>query len=248
MQVSRHILFFASFILSLIAVKPLNAQLGFDLDIKKPPPYDNRELKAEKGGDKKFKLPRRVMQNMTTHYNYFFNANTKLNEIIDRAKASHKDDYSLLLPFYNYSLDATAGESAELDSVIFKSKTAIVLHDLRNDWIDDMYLLWGAAYYLQKDFDSAYQMFQFINYAFADKEKDGYYKYIGSHMDGNNALSIATKENNKFPKSIVSEPPSRNIAFIWQIRTMIQQNAFPEAGSLIATLKNDPLFPKRLNN
>ena len=227
---------------------PLHAQLGFDLDIKKPAPYEDRELKAEKTGEKKFKLPRRVMQNMTTHFNYFFNANTKLNEIIDRAKASHQDDYSTLLPFYNYSLEATARDSSELDSVIYKSKTAIVLHDLRNDWIDDMYLLWGAAYFLQQQYDSAYEMFQFINYAFADKEKDGYYKYIGSRMDGNNALSIATKENNKFPGSMVSEPPSRNMAFIWQIRTMIQQNALPEAGSLIATLKNDPLFPKRLNN
>jgi hypothetical protein len=29
--------------------------------------------------------------------------------------------------------------------VIYKSKTGIVLHDLRNDWVDDLYLLWGAA-------------------------------------------------------------------------------------------------------
>ena len=29
-------------------------------------------------------------------------------------------------------------------------------------------------------------MFQFINYSFAEKEKDGYYKYIGSRLDGNN--------------------------------------------------------------
>ncbi|MFN2437571.1 MAG: hypothetical protein ABR503_00120 [Chitinophagaceae bacterium] len=248
MRESRYILFFISFIFSLSLAEPLHAQLGFELDIKKPAPYEDRELKAEKTGQKKFTASRRAMQNMTTHFNYFFNANTKLNEIIDRAKASYRDDYSILLPFYNYSLITTTRDSAELDSVIYKSKTAIVLHDLRNDWIDDMYLIWGASYYLQQQYDSAYQMFQFINYAFADKEKDGYYKYIGSNMDGNSALSIATKENNKFPKSMVSEPPSRNTAFIWQIRTLIQQNALPEAGSLIATLKNDPFFPKRLNN
>src|SRR5689334_17496237 len=165
-------------------VQPLHAQLGFDLDIKKTKPYEERELKAEKTGDKKFNAPRRVLQNTTTHYNYFFNASNKLNDIIERAKSVHKDDYGALLPFYNYSLKNTAREKDQLDSVIYKSKTGIVLHDLRNDWIDDLYMLWGASYYLQQEFDSAYQMFQFINYAFAEKEKDGYYKYIGSRMDG----------------------------------------------------------------
>ena len=232
----------------LFSVSTSFAQLGFDLDIKKPEPFENRELKAERTGEKKFKLHRRFFQNTTTHYNYFFNANNKINEVIDRAKEAHVDDYSKLLPFYNYSLAFTANDKHELDSVIYKSKTGIVLHDLRNDWIDNLYLLWGASYYLQQEFDSAYQMFQFINYAFAEKEKDGYYRYIGSKMDGNNANSIATKEKNNFPRSAISEPPSRNDAFIWQIRTLIQTNHFAEAASLIAALKNDPVFPQRLHS
>jgi hypothetical protein len=246
MKINRHILHAFCFLAFLMVAQSLHAQLGFDLDIKKPEPYDNRELKAEKTGDKKLKAHKRFLQNMTTHYNYFFNANTKLNEIIDRAKSAQKEDYASLLPFYNYSLDVTAADSALLDSVIAKSKTAIVLHDLRNDWVDNMYMLWGASYYLKQQYDSAYQMFQFINYAFAEKEKDGFYRYIGSSMDGNKATSIATEENRSLPKKILSEPPSRNDAFIWQVRTMIQQGAIPEAGSLIATLKNDPVFPERL--
>nr|MBA2745104.1 hypothetical protein [Flavisolibacter sp.] len=153
-----------------------------------------------------------------------------------------------LLPFYNYSLDATAGEKMQLDSVIYKSQTAIVMHDLRNDWIDNMYMLWGASYYFLQEFDSASLMFQFINYAFAEKEKDGYYKYIGSRMDGNNALSISTKEDDGFFKKAFTTSPSRNEAFIWQIRSLIQMGNLTYAGSLIATLKNDPLFPERLHN
>src|SRR5215210_5325539 len=116
-----------------LAIQPLNAQLGFDLDIKKPEPYDNRQLKAERAGKKKFTKYRRFWQNTYTHYNYFFNANNKLNEVIDRAKESHVDDYANLLPFYNYSLEATAQDKTQLDSIIYKSKTAIVMHDLRND-------------------------------------------------------------------------------------------------------------------
>jgi hypothetical protein len=221
--------------------------LGYDLEIKKPEPYENRLLKAERSGQKKFTKYKRFWQNTYTHYNYFFNANNKLNEVIQRAKEAHVEDYNKLLPFYNYSLDITTRDKVQLDSVIYKSKTAIVMHDLRNDWIDDMYLLWGAAYFLEKEFDSAYRTFQFINYAFAEKEKDGYYRYIGSRMDGNNALSIATKEDDGFIKRMVSDPPSRNTAFIWQIRTLMEAGAMTEAGSLIVTLKKDPEFPERLH-
>jgi outer membrane protein assembly factor BamD (BamD/ComL family) len=243
-------LFIALIILigALTGSQTAEAQMGFSLDVKKPEPYDNRVLKAEKTPtDKPIKAPKRFLQNMVTHYNYFFNANNKLNEVIERAKASHKDDYASLLPFYNYSLDATAQDIQQLDSVIYKAQTGIVMHDLRNDWIDNLYMLWGASWYFQKKFDSASLMFQFINYAFAEKEKDGYYRYIGSRMDGNNALSVSTKEKTSLASRIFSTAPSRNEAFLWQIRSLIEQEDFTESGSLIATLRNDPVFPRRLD-
>lgn len=223
-------------------------QYGITFDIKKPKEFDNRVLQSEKTGKKKFALPRRFMQNAMTHYNYFFNANNKLNEILEKAKASFKDDYSQLIPFYNYSLDVTAADSVQLDSVSYKSQTGIVLHDLRSDWADNLYLLWGASYYLQKQFDSAYLMFQFINYAFAEKEKDGYYRAIGSARDGNNAFIVSTKEKTTLTQRIFNEPPSRNDAFIWQVRNYLAQDRFAEAGSLIQVLKTDPVFPERLHN
>src|SRR6185369_971830 len=194
-----------------------NAQLGFSFDIPKPKQYEERQLRSEKSEQKKFTLPGRFIQNTTTHYNYFFNANNKMNEIIDRAKAVHRDDFTQLLSFYNYDLDETASDSLQLDSLIYKATTGIVLHDLRSDWADNMYLLWGAAHYLQKQFDSAYLTFQFINYAFAPKEKD------------------------TVTKKIFTRPPSRNDAFIWQIRTFLAWEQYPEAASLIVTLKNDPV-------
>lgn len=248
MQITRYIIFALLFLILVQAGLPAFSQMGFDLNIKKPKEYEERVLRSEKSDQKKFTLPRRFIQNTVTHYNYVFNANNKLNEVLDRAKTAFKDDYSKLLPFYNYSLDATVQDSVQLDSITYKASSGIALHDLRNDWIDNLYLLWGAAYYLQKDFDSAYQMFQFINYAFAPKEKDGYYKAIGSARDGNSALSIATKEKNSLPRRMLSEPPSRNDAFIWQIRNFLAQDQFAEAASLIVTLKSDPVFPERLVN
>jgi hypothetical protein len=242
--------FYQKLLLSILCLSYFqgHAQLGFSFDIKKPEQYEDRVLGSEKSESKKFSLPRRLTQNAFTHYNYAFNANNKLNEVLENAKRAHIDDYSELLSFYNYTLDQTAADSLELDSIISKTTTGIVLHDLRNEWIDNLYLLQGAAYYLGKQFDSAYLTFQFINYAFARKEKDGYYQTIGSKFDGNNALSISTKEKNSLPRRAFSEPPSRNDAFIWQIRTLIAMEEYAEAASLIITLREDPEFPKRLEN
>ncbi|MBD0279815.1 MAG: hypothetical protein ICV81_17900, partial [Flavisolibacter sp.] len=72
MRCSR--LFFALLWFFLFSITSASAQLGFDLDIKKPEPYDNRELRAERTSQKKFTLTRRIYQGTTTHYNYFFNA------------------------------------------------------------------------------------------------------------------------------------------------------------------------------
>src|ERR1700748_1321141 len=109
-----------------------SAQLGFSFDIPKPKQYEQRELRSEKSDQKKFTVPRRFMQNTTTHYNYFSNAKNKLNEIIDRAKAAHIDDYTQLLTFYNYDLNVTASDSVQLDSLMYKATSGIVLHDLRS--------------------------------------------------------------------------------------------------------------------
>ncbi len=239
------------FVLSLILVQVTlssHAQLGISFDIKKPKEFENRTLKSEKSDRGRFSAPKRFIQNTVTHYNYFFNANNKLNEVLERAKFSFRDDYSRRLAFYNYTLDATAADSMQLDSISYKAQTGLVLHDLRSDWADNMYLLWGTSYYLKKQFDSAYLMYQFINYAFAEKEKDGYYRTIGSARDGNNALSISTKESNSLLKRATSRPPSRNDAFIWQIRNYLAQDKYAEAASLVTALKNDSLFPKRLHN
>src|SRR3982751_4571489 len=77
-------------------------------DLKKPAKYENRQLGAEKSAEKKFKGPRKFIQNTVTHYNWYFNANNKLNEILERAKLAHRDDYGQLFTFYNYTLEKTA--------------------------------------------------------------------------------------------------------------------------------------------
>ena len=128
---------FVSVLLLLFFLLPdVHAQLGnitFDLRKDKPAKFKEKTLKSEKTGQKKFTIPRRFVQNTVTHYNYFFNANNKINAVIEQARLSNKDDYSKLLSYYSYSLDNTATQKTELDSVIYKATAGILLHDLRSD-------------------------------------------------------------------------------------------------------------------
>ena len=240
---------FIFFILSGFSIPALAQGPTWTLDPfgkeKKPEKFENRKLGSEKTADKKFTVVRNIYQNNVTHYNYYYNANNRVNNVIDRAKLSLKDDYTNMLAFYPFTLENTAAQKTELDSVIYTSTAGILLHDLRNDWIDNMYMLIGKAYFYRKDFDSALMTFQFINYnLFPRKRKND----DDDRIVGSNTTSIANKEKTNILKKVTALPPSRNEAIIWLARTLIEQNEFAESGSLINTLQVDPNLPKRLRN
>ncbi len=217
---------------------------------KKPKQFEERKLGSEKTAEKKFTRPRNFIQNTVTHYNYYYNANNKVNTVLERARLSQKDDFTRLLSFYPYSLENTATQKQELDSVIYKCTAGILLHDLRNDWIDNLYLLIGKAYFYRKDFDSAANTFQFINYnLFPRKKKEDDSKVVGTN-DGASAnnISIANKEKLNILQKFASLPPSRNDALIWLAKTLTEQDELGEAAGLINTLNNDVNLPRRLKN
>jgi tetratricopeptide (TPR) repeat protein len=229
------LLFFISLHLCFVS----DAQPGTTIDLKKPDKYENRTLGSEKTTESKIKPVKKFFQNTFTHYNYFFNANLRLQQILDRAKQGFKDDYTQLLPYYNYTLDITASDP-DIDSIIYKCNAGILLHDLRNDWVDDLYFLMGKAYYLRKNFDSAEHVFLYVNYAFAPKD-DGYDLPIGSNANSTE-FSIATKEK----KKILSNPPRRNEDIIWVAKNYIDAGKPYEASAILEMLRHDPNFPQRL--
>ena len=223
-----------------------SAQPGTTVELKKPKKYEDRTLASEKSDQKKFGFGKRLYQDMVTHYNYYFNANNHLNDIIANAKAVHNDDYAKLLSFYNYDLNTTAASRGEIDSVIYHCTAGVLLHDLRNDWIDDLYFLLGKAYYYRKNFDSALIAFQFINYAWAPKD-EGYDIPIGSNESGNNGVfSVASKEKTDVLHKTVMTQPVRNANFLWMARTNIETGNDSRAQGLLQVLQHDPNFPKRL--
>ncbi len=216
---------------------------------EKPEEYKEKLLPSEKTGDKKFTRFRRFIQNNTTRFNYYFNASEKLDAVINRAKVAQRDDFLSLLSFYPYTLDNTKSQQSELDSVIYKATAGILLHDLRTDWVDNMYLLIGKSYYLRQEFDSAALTFQFINYnLYPRKKNEDYNRVVGTNNAPGKGISIADAEDRNIFQKTLTLAPSRNEALLWLIRTYTDQEAYGDAAGLINILQNDRNLPKRLQD
>jgi Tfp pilus assembly protein PilF len=216
-----------------------------DLEKQKPEKYQSKKLNSEKTEDRKFGAIKHFLSNTTTHFNYHFNAMVKMNEVLERAKLAFTDDFTKLLPFYNYSLNTTASDK-ELDSVVYKCTAGILLHDLRNDFVDDLYLLLGQSYYLRKQYDSAYLVFQYLNYIYAPKD-DGYDIPIGSNASNEQGIfTVVTNEKRSLLKKIFKKPIKRNDALLWLVRNYTQQDNTSKASGLVSILQNDPFVPSRI--
>ena len=232
------------FILMVGLAKALVAQPYTGISLQKNKPYTERLLPAEKTGEKGFRLPKRIFNNTVTRYNYVFNATLRLDGIIERATEKQKENYAVLLPFYPYSLETTAKD--EIDTIIYKCTAGILLHDLRSDWVDNLYIILGKAYLHRQDYDSALAVFKYVNYAFAPKD-EGADIPIGSNIsNANGVFTISTNEKRNIWKKITTTLPSRNESFLWMIRTYLEQNKQSEATGLMALLRTDKIFPARL--
>lgn len=216
------------------------------LQIIKPPDFRNRELPAEKSYRKKNTALRRFYHNTIARYNYIYNCERLFASIMEQAKDAYREDYDELLSIYNYSLDFIADKlRPELDSILYKTRTGILMRDLRNKWVDDLYLFMGQAYYFKGEYDSAAMIFQYINFHFQDaKPKQALSKYpVLSRLNKIQIDKIFNREKQGFT---LTRPPARNEALIWLLRTYIEQGSWYDAVVLMDRLQKDPILPMRL--
>ena len=199
----------------------------------------DKQLPYERLLNKKYTLGRRAYQNTVSQFNFLFHAAISLEEIIQKARDLNEDDYTELLPFYDYDLSITAKES--IDSIVYRCNANIVLHDLRSNYVDDAYLLLAKSYLFHKNFDTAASILQFINYSFFEKE-NGADLPIGSNISKSGKFSIASAENNRAWEN----KNVRNESMIWQARNYFEAGEINEGISLLQLLKTDAGFPKRL--
>ena len=116
---------------------------------------------------------KRQFDNVTTHYNYHFNANVLYEEAIAKLNAKHEDNYNKILdlypPFAVENAKSDVGE--DMDKAVKKVSVAATIHQ-RGDWVDNCYLLMGKSQFLKQDFETSEETFSFLVEEFTPERTD----------------------------------------------------------------------------
>jgi len=175
----------------------------------------------------------RAYNNLTAHYNVYFNGKESLIAGVEKINNSVEDDYSKVLPLYKSSNPTTAkAASSQMENAIVKGSKLIQSHSITkkpkrrknrskayiqfasrdefNNWVDDAYILMGKAYFYQHSYASAIENFSYVI--------------------------------RKFP-----DDPSRYTAYVWLIRSYTEMERYVEAFEIIQQLQTDENFPKKLS-
>ncbi len=222
--------------------KEQKQQLAFELKIKKKQKaYTNEKMLKRRWG-----IPRQIVQNTFTHYNYYFNADKKMDEAVANMLRTRKDNYDSLLALFPFNPDRDSSLLAsDMDSIIYKASMGIQIHDPRTKWGDDLYLLLGQAYFYRGNYGEASASFRYIlSLRDKRKKKPNESESVYTKKNGKD-LSIA-QQDKKGVLSFLQHRSVHNESLLWLARTYTQMKQEGNAESVIDLLETDPNFPKDL--
>lgn len=206
------------------------AQLALELKIKKKQEaYNNEQMLKKKWG-----FPRSVIHNMFTRFNYYFNADQKMDEALDNMQRFRKENYDSLLALFPFDPDRDSSVLApDMDSIIQKASLGIQIHDPRTKWGDDLYLLLGQAYYYKGDYKNASDAFKYV---VSLRDKKGKRKVTKETRN-----SVVQAEGSGLSK-LLTHRSVHNEAILWLARVYTQQHKEGDAESVLDLVETDPNF------
>lgn len=223
--------------------KEQKMQLALELKIKKK----HMAWSNEKMLKKKWGVPRQAVQNTFTRYNYFFNADKKMDEALANMQRVRKENYDSTIALFPFDPDRDSSVlAADMDSIIQKASVGIQIHDPRTKWGDDLYLLLGEAYYYKGHYNDAATSFRYI-LSLKDKNK----KKVAAEQrkarakGTSKAPSIAEADDKKM-LDFLKHRSVHNESILWLARTYTQSKQEGNAESVLDLLDNDPNFPEEL--
>jgi tetratricopeptide (TPR) repeat protein len=112
----------------------------------------------------------RAFHNLTSHFNAYYLADVKIQDVENQVFKNYKEDFTQVLPVFIPIDSATIQQNKEkLDSARELSSKAIDWHRI-SKWVDDSYYLLGKIDYLQAQQDDALNAFKFVNSNSKDKD------------------------------------------------------------------------------
>lgn len=210
------------------------AKLALELKIKKKrEAYNNEDMLK-----KRWIFPRSVIQNTFTRFNYYFNADQKMDEALDNMQRFRRENYDSLLALFPFDPDRdSAVLSADMDSIIHKASLGIQIHDPRTKWGDDLYLLLGQAYYYKGDYKNASDAFKYV-VSLRDKKK--------KKKRSKQSSSVVQAEKGGISKLLLHRSV-HNEAILWLARVYTQQHKEGDAESVLDLIETDPNFSGSLS-
>ena len=166
----------------------------------------------------------RFFYSLISKYNIWFNGNEAYKAGVQKIKASHRDDYSAMLPVFEYSSpESVRIASSDMERAIQKASKLIALYSIKarpeekerrgdnsrseefnnrrefNEWVDDAYILMAKAQFYQRNFTAA-------------------------------------RSSLSYTMNIASDPYLITEANIWMTRIHIEEGNYPEASRLLQTI------------
>ncbi len=209
---------------------------------------DKKQYSNDKFRKKRWSPPRRLVQNTFTRYNYYFNADLRMDEAIDNMVRSKQDNYDSLLALFPFDPDIDSAKLAsDMDTIIRKSSLGIYIHDPRSKWQDDLYLLVGQAYYYKGDYENAALAFKYIIAEAEKAEREKAKKKNKNNKNKDKEIKPATFASppKKGIAKVIGHNEAKNHAMLWLSRTLAQDKQTGLAQTLLDMLRNDANFPKK---
>jgi tetratricopeptide (TPR) repeat protein len=214
-------------------------KLKLELKIKQ-----KREAWSNKSMLKKKWTPlRSVAQNSFTHYNYYFNANRKMDEAELNMRRARRENYDSLIGLFPFDPNRDSSLlAADMDSIVHKASIGIQIHDPRVKWSNDLYLLLGKAYYYKGNYENAAIAFRYIIASDEEEKKKGASK-TGVRPKG--APSIVEKDKHSLT-SFLQHQSVHNDAILWLSRTYTTAGHVENAESILSLLTSEQKLPASL--
>lgn len=217
-------------------------QLAFQLKIKKKrQAYSNENMLK-----KRWSVPRKVIQNTFTRYNYYFNADQKMDEALENMQRIGREDYDSLIALFPFDPDIDSSRLApDMDSIIQKASLGIQIHDPRTKWGDDLYLLLGQAYYYKGDYNNAITSFRYV-ISLRERYKKQEPRTGNSSTSRTRTVPSIAEEDKGGALDFLKHRSVHNEAILWLSRTYVESHQEGNAESVLDLLDADPNLPDNI--
>ena len=205
-------------------------------------------------------LPTMVYQDITGHYNAYFNANEKMKGVYVALDKAHKDNYKEILPLFTYSNPKEAATAtADLDDIIKRMTLSVQIHKTSN-WADDDFVMMGRANYLKGNYDKAFAFFKYTTTEYKNgvdyvkemkklgkiakptmKKKPPVKPKFEQVLDDKGNL-VLNKIDERPSYSFWIHSPARSEALVWLAKTYSAQKKYTEASAVIQLMRHDDKF------